>query len=43
MSNIKRLRKTTLYLIKSKKFRKLIIIHFDDNDNRFFIDEFLFI
>ena len=39
MLNIERLRKATLYLIKSKKFRKFVIIDFNDNDNRFFIDE----
>ena len=36
-------RKTTLYLIKSKKFRKLVIVDFNDDDNQFFIDEDFFI
>ena len=41
--NIKHLRKATLYLIKSRKSRKFIIVDFDDDDNRFFIDEDFFI
>ena len=41
--NIKRLRKATLYLIKSEKFRKLVIVDFDDDNNQSFIDENFFI
>ena len=37
------MKKTTLYLIKLKKFRKFIIIDFDDDDNQFFTDENSFI
>ena len=41
--NIERLRKTTLYLIKSEKFRKFITADFNDDDNRSFTDEDFFI
>ena len=33
MLNIEHLKKTTFYLIKLKKFRRFIIVDFDDNDN----------
>ena len=42
-SYVERLKKTTLYLIKSRKFRKLVTVDFNDDDNRSFIDEDFFI
>ena len=41
--NIEHLRKATFYLIKSKKFRKFIIVDFNDDDNQSFIDEYFLI